>query len=62
MANHGATVLGEDLSKAMWRMAELEVLARSYMIARQAGEVVMLSEAEIAETMEAIKTYGPQKS
>ena len=62
MSNHGAVTLGADLQSALWRMTELEALARSYMIARQAGEVVLLSDAEIEETLMAIKNYGPSVS
>jgi len=29
MANHGATVLGETIEKAKWRLEELETLART---------------------------------
>ena len=60
MSNHGAVVLGEDLERGLWRMVELEALAQSYMIARQAGEVVLLSDAEIDETLAAIAGYGPK--
>lgn len=60
MANHGATVLGEDFTKAMWRMGELEVLAQSYLLARAAGEVVLLSEVEIADAIAAFANYGPR--
>ena len=60
MANHGATVLGEDLGKALWRLGELEMLAQSYLAARAAGDVVLLSDQEMAEAIEAFKDYGPR--
>lgn len=60
MANHGATVLGEDLGKALWRLGELEMLAQSYLAARAAGKVVLLSEQEMAEAIAAFKDYGPK--
>ncbi|SHH18081.1 L-fuculose-phosphate aldolase [Cognatiyoonia sediminum] len=60
MANHGATVLGEDLGKALWRLGELEILAQSYLAARAVGEVVLLSDQEMAEAIEAFKDYGPK--
>lgn len=60
MANHGATVLGEDLSKAMWRLSELETLAQAYVIAKGAGEVVLLSDAEIAAAIAGFADYGPK--
>jgi len=60
MANHGATVLGEDLGKALWRLGELEMLSQSYLAARAAGKVVLLSDQEMAEAIEAFKDYGPK--
>lgn len=60
MANHGATVLGEDLTKAMWRLSELEVLAQAYVIAKSAGEVVLLTEEEIADAIAGFASYGPK--
>jgi len=60
MANHGATVVGEDLTKAMWRLSELEMLAQSYLKARQNGSVVLLSDAEISEVIVAFQNYGPK--
>ncbi|AZQ65959.1 class II aldolase [Silicimonas algicola] len=58
LANHGAIALGDTLDKAMWRMTELETLARQFVVARQAGEPVILSDAEIAETLAAFADYG----
>ena len=58
LANHGAITLGDTLDKAMWRMTELETLARQFVVARQAGEPVILSDAEIAETLAAFADYG----
>ena len=60
MANHGATVLGEDLTKAMWRIGELEMLAQSYLAARIAGDVVLLSDQEMADAIAAFANYGPK--
>ena len=58
LANHGAITLGETLEKAMWRMTELETLARQYVLARQAGEPVILSDAQIEEALAAFAVYG----
>jgi len=60
MSNHGATVMGEDLSKALWRLGELEMLAQSYLAARSVGNIVLLSDQEMAEAIEAFKDYGPK--
>jgi len=58
LANHGMITMGESLEKAMWRAVELETLARQYYHALQLGDVVILSDAEIAEVQEAFGSYG----
>ncbi len=60
LANHGAIALGETLDKAMWRAAELETLARQYILALSVGEPVILTDADIAETLKGFSTYGLQ--
>lgn len=58
MANHGAVVVGETLDKALWRMIELETLARSWILARSVGKPHILSAAEIDEVMVSFGNYG----
>ena len=60
MANHGAVVVGETLDKAMWRMVELETLAKSYVTSLSIGKPHILSDAEIADVLGAFSTYGLQ--
>ena len=60
MANHGAVVLGESLKKALWRMEELENLARVYHLALQSGTPVILSDEEMQAALAAIGSYGFQ--
>ncbi|WP_299967552.1 class II aldolase/adducin family protein [uncultured Roseobacter sp.] len=60
MANHGATVLGETIDKARWRLEELEALARTYLFGSIGGAAHILRDDEIAEVMVAFKTYGPR--
>lgn len=59
MANHGMIALGETLSRAMWRAAELEALARQYCIALSIGGPVLLSDEQIGEAARAFATYSP---
>jgi len=59
MANHGAVVCGDTLDKAMWRMVELETLAKSYIASLGIGTPHILSDAEMAEVLEAFAGYGP---
>ncbi len=58
MANHGAVVVGETLDKALWRMIELETLARTWILARSIGTPHILSKAEIDEVMDSFRNYG----
>ena len=60
MANHGATVLGETIAKARWRLEELETLARTYLFSSIGGTPHILSDAEIAEVLVAFQNYGPR--
>jgi len=58
LANHGMIVAGKTLEQAMWRAVELETLAKQYWQALQAGEPVILSDAEIDETLQRFSGYG----
>jgi L-fuculose-phosphate aldolase len=44
----------------MWLAVELETLCRQYAVALQVGKPLVLSDAEIARTVEQFKTYGPR--
>jgi len=58
MANHGAVVVGDTLDRAMWRMVELETLAKSYVVSLGIGEPHILSDKEIDEVLLAFDSYG----
>ena len=58
MANHGAVVVGETLERAMWRMEELETLARGYILSLSLGEPHILSTAQIDAVLKAFSGYG----
>ena len=58
LANHGMIVVGPNLAKAMWLAVELETLARQYCLALQIGTPSILSDAQIADTLEGFSTYG----
>jgi len=58
MANHGAVVAGETLEKGLWRLEELEVLARAYILSRSIGTPHILSDAEIEDVLGAVANYG----
>ena len=60
MANHGMLVAAADLTQAVWLAEELEALAHQYyhMLAIGGGHV--LSDRQIAETLEGFASYGVQ--
>ncbi len=60
LANHGMICFEANLDKALGLAIEVEGLARQYHHARQLGEPVILSDAEMAEVLEKFKTYGKQ--
>ena len=60
LANHGMITLGETLAKAMWRAVELEALARQYILSLAIGQPVLLSAAEIEDTLAGFAGYGLQ--
>lgn len=61
MANHGAMVLGESLQKAVWRLEELENLAKVYVVSRQIGTPVILDKDHMQEVIASFANYGPVK-
>jgi len=58
LANHGMIATGPNLAKALWLAVEVEALCRQYALALQIGTPVVLSDAEVAETVERFKSYG----
>ncbi|EDZ45946.1 L-fuculose phosphate aldolase [Rhodobacterales bacterium Y4I] len=62
MANHGAVTTGESLPRALWRMVELETLAKGYAASVTMGKPHILSEDEMAEVIAAFADYGLKDS
>ncbi|GGA26141.1 class II aldolase/adducin family protein [Neptunicoccus cionae] len=60
MANHGAVVAGESLDRALWRMEELDNLARVYLLALSTGTPEILTDAQMEEVVAAFGNYGPK--
>ena len=58
LANHGMIATGATLDKAMWQAVELETIARQYYLTLCIGGPVLLSDAQIAETLAAFQGYG----
>jgi L-fuculose-phosphate aldolase len=57
IANHGALVVAETIEAALARAEMLEALAKYQAISLQIGAPVLLSDAEIKETMQANASY-----
>ena len=62
LGTHGMICFHHDLDKALRLGLEVETLARQYWHARQAGEPVILSAAQMAEVLEKFKSYGKQSA
>ncbi|MEM7652308.1 MAG: class II aldolase/adducin family protein [Pseudomonadota bacterium] len=60
LANHGMICHGPTVAKALWLAVEVETLAQQYWAARQIGEPVLLSTAEIESILERFQSYGKQ--
>lgn len=60
LANHGVVGFGPSLDKALSLVAEVDNLCRQYILARQAGEPVLLDEAEMARVLDIFRNYGRQ--
>jgi L-fuculose-phosphate aldolase len=58
MANHGMIATGANMEQAMWRAVEVETLARQYTLALQVGKPVMLTDVEVAQSLEKFGNYG----
>jgi L-fuculose-phosphate aldolase len=61
MANHGMVAVGPDMATALSRATKLETLARQYLLARGAGEPVVLTAPEMVEVAARYRTYGQQR-
>lgn len=60
LANHGVICFERSVEKALWLAGEVEMLARQYILARQAGTPIILDDEEMARVLELFKSYGKQ--
>jgi len=60
LANHGVVGFGPTLDGALALVAEVENLCRQYILARQAGEPVILDPAEMDRVLAIFRNYGRQ--
>ncbi len=58
LANHGVIVAGRSPDHAMQSAIKLETLARQYILACQAGDPVILGDAEMADVQARYRHYG----
>lgn len=57
LANHGVVAVGHSVADALGLALEIETLAQQYCIALQAGEPVLLSDAQMTAALEAFTGY-----
>jgi len=60
LGTHGMICFHQNLEKALWLGIEVETLARQYWYARQAGDPVILTEAQMQEVITRFADYGKQ--
>jgi len=58
MANHGQIALGKTMKAAFAVALNVEYVARLFILAKGAGDPVLLSRADILETRKRFKSYG----
>lgn len=62
LANHGMVAAGPDLDAAIGAAETLEQLCRQYLLARSAGDPVLLTPAEMRAAHARYKTYGTRSA
>ena len=60
LGTHGMICFHDNLDKALWLGVEVETLAKQYWHACQAGEPVILSDAQMDEVIQQFRGYGKQ--
>jgi len=60
LGTHGMICYHDNLNKALGLGIEIETLAKQYWYARQAGDPVILDEAQMAEVLTRFESYGKQ--
>jgi len=60
LGTHGMICYHDNLNKALGLGIEIETLAKQYWYARQAGDPVILDQAQMTEVLERFESYGKQ--
>ncbi|MDH3538252.1 MAG: class II aldolase/adducin family protein [Gammaproteobacteria bacterium] len=60
LGTHGMICFHDDIERALWLGVEVETLARQYWHARQAGDPVILNDAQMQEVIASFADYGKQ--
>ena len=60
LGTHGMICFHDTIDKALWLGVEVETLAKQYWYARQAGDPVILSSAQMDEVQQQFREYGKQ--
>ena len=60
LGTHGMICYHDNLDQALGLGVEIETLAKQYWYARQAGDPVILDQAQMSEVLERFESYGKQ--
>ena len=60
LGTHGMICFHDSIDKALWLGVEVETLAKQYWYARQAGDPVILSSAQMDDVQQQFRDYGKQ--
>lgn len=61
LKHHGVMTVGKDLKQALYAAIYMEEAAKTYLVARAAGNVALMTQQQINEAVEVHKTYGQKK-
>jgi L-ribulose-5-phosphate 4-epimerase len=61
LKHHGVVTVGGTLKEALYAAIYMEEAAKSYLAAKAAGEVALMTPEQTAEAVETFRDYGQKK-
>jgi L-ribulose-5-phosphate 4-epimerase len=61
LKHHGVIALGKDLKEALYAAVYMEDAAKTYLVAKAAGEPAIMTEEQTLDAVNIHKTYGQPK-
>ena len=62
LKHHGVVTVGDTLKEALYAAIYMEEAAKSYLAAKAAGNVALMTQEQVEEAVETFKDYGQKKS